>query len=73
MFDRLGQAAVFLMGGLSRDERAVPILLRSGDVLIMSGPRCRRAFHGKLGTVAVRGGARSDIHRCASHFGKHLT
>ncbi|PVG04465.1 hypothetical protein CPB86DRAFT_722448 [Serendipita vermifera] len=42
----LGQAAVFLIGGLTREERATPIILRSGDVLIMSGPRCRRAFHG---------------------------
>lgn len=45
---RLGQAAVFLIGGLTRDEKAIPIVLRSGDVLIMSGPRCRRAFHGKV-------------------------
>jgi alkylated DNA repair protein alkB homolog 1 len=43
---RLGQAAIFLIGGLTRDEKAIPIVLRSGDVLIMSGPRCRRAFHG---------------------------
>jgi alkylated DNA repair protein alkB homolog 1 len=43
----LGQAAVFLIGGLTREERATPIILRSGDVLVMSGPRCRRAFHGK--------------------------
>lgn len=24
----------------------MPILLRSGDVVIMSGPTCRRAYHG---------------------------
>ncbi|KAJ7452508.1 hypothetical protein B0H11DRAFT_2176658 [Mycena galericulata] len=42
----LGNAAVFLIGGLTRDTEPVPILLRSGDVLIMSGPACRRAFHG---------------------------
>lgn len=42
----LGQSAVFLLGGLTRDEKAIPVILRSGDVLIMSGPRCRRAFHG---------------------------
>ncbi|KAG6820612.1 hypothetical protein H0H93_014528 [Arthromyces matolae] len=34
-------------GGLTRDSAPVPILLRSGDVVIMSGPECRRAYHGK--------------------------
>ncbi|KAJ7709988.1 hypothetical protein B0H17DRAFT_1030105 [Mycena rosella] len=42
----LGNAAVFLIGGLTRDTTPVPILLRSGDAVIMSGPACRRAFHG---------------------------
>ncbi|KAK0483564.1 hypothetical protein IW261DRAFT_1463923 [Armillaria novae-zelandiae] len=42
----LGNAAVFLIGGLTRDTDPVPILLRSGDVVIMSGPACRRAYHG---------------------------
>ncbi|KAG5727671.1 GTPase-activating protein gyp7 [Termitomyces sp. T112] len=42
----LGNAAVFLIGGLTRDSKPVPILLRSGDVVIMSGPECRRAYHG---------------------------
>ncbi|KAI0031696.1 hypothetical protein K488DRAFT_51500 [Vararia minispora EC-137] len=42
----LGNAAVFLIGGLTRDVPPVPILLRSGDVVIMSGPACRRAYHG---------------------------
>ncbi|KAJ7156058.1 hypothetical protein C8R43DRAFT_999063 [Mycena crocata] len=42
----LGNAAVFLIGGLDRDTEPVSILLRSGDVVIMSGPTCRRAFHG---------------------------
>lgn len=45
---RLGNAAVFLIGGLTRDVVPVPILLRSGDVLIMSGPACRRAYHGSF-------------------------
>ncbi|KAG9123859.1 hypothetical protein FRC07_013721 [Ceratobasidium sp. 392] len=43
----LGNAAIFLIGGKSRDIEPVPILLRSGDVVIMSGPGCRRAYHGK--------------------------
>ncbi|KAL4068091.1 hypothetical protein J3A83DRAFT_4359903 [Scleroderma citrinum] len=42
----LGNAAIFLIGGLTRDVEPVPILLRSGDVIIMSGPACRRAYHG---------------------------
>ncbi|KAI5834113.1 hypothetical protein K523DRAFT_263862 [Schizophyllum commune Tattone D] len=42
----LGNAAVFLIGGTTRDSAPTPILLRSGDVVIMSGPACRRAYHG---------------------------
>lgn len=42
----LGSAAVLLMGSSTRDTEPIPILLRSGDVLIMSGPQCRRAYHG---------------------------
>jgi len=42
----LGNAAIFLAGGLSRDEEPIPILLRSGDIVVMSGPQCRRAYHG---------------------------
>ena len=42
----LGNAAIFLVGGLTRDIAPVPILLRSGDIIIMSGPVCRRAYHG---------------------------
>ncbi|KAJ7098004.1 hypothetical protein B0H15DRAFT_823718 [Mycena belliarum] len=42
----LGAAAVFLIGGLTRETKPVAILLRSGDAVIMSGPGCRRAYHG---------------------------
>ena len=42
----LGNAAVFLIGGLTRDVAPIPILLRSGDIIVMSGPACRRAYHG---------------------------
>ncbi|KAG1803594.1 uncharacterized protein HD556DRAFT_1227041 [Suillus plorans] len=42
----LGNAAIFLIGGLTRDVEPTAILLRSGDVVIMSGPACRRAYHG---------------------------
>ncbi|KAJ3520201.1 hypothetical protein NM688_g9197 [Phlebia brevispora] len=42
----LGCAAVFLMGAMSRDTKPAALLLRSGDIVIMSGPHCRRAYHG---------------------------
>jgi alkylated DNA repair dioxygenase AlkB len=42
----LGNSAVFLIGGNSREEEPMPIILRSGDIVIMSGPICRRAYHG---------------------------
>ncbi|KAG8898913.1 hypothetical protein FRC01_010724 [Tulasnella sp. 417] len=42
----LGNAAIFLIGGTTRDTKPLAVILRSGDVVIMSGPRCRRAFHG---------------------------
>ncbi|KAF5365685.1 hypothetical protein D9758_003203 [Tetrapyrgos nigripes] len=42
----LGNAAIFLIGGPTRDTEPSPILLRSGDVVIMSGPACRRSYHG---------------------------
>ncbi|KAJ3517574.1 hypothetical protein NMY22_g13937 [Coprinellus aureogranulatus] len=41
----LGNDGIFLMGGNTRDAESMPILLRSGDVVIMSGP-CKRAYHG---------------------------
>jgi alkylated DNA repair protein alkB homolog 1 len=42
----VGSAAIFLLGGTTREVEPIPILLRSGDVVIMSGPECRRAYHG---------------------------
>jgi hypothetical protein len=43
---RLGLSAVFLIGGADRETSPHALVLRSGDALIMAGPRCRRAFHG---------------------------
>ena len=40
-----GCAAIFLIGGRTKEERPVPILIRSGDVLLMSG-ESRFCFHG---------------------------
>ena len=41
----LGDAARFVVGGLSRQEPINPMVLRSGDVLIMGGPS-RLRYHG---------------------------
>ena len=41
----LGDTARFVVGGLTRKEPTAPILLRSGDVVVMGGPS-RLRFHG---------------------------
>lgn len=41
----LGDTARFVIGGLTRKESMRPLLLRSGDVLVMGGPS-RLRFHG---------------------------
>jgi DNA alkylation damage repair protein AlkB len=41
----LGDAARFVIGGLSRKEPPSPLVLRSGDVLVMGGPS-RLRYHG---------------------------
>lgn len=41
----LGDAARFVVGGLTRKEPTRPLILRSGDVLVMGGP-ARLRFHG---------------------------
>jgi alkylated DNA repair protein (DNA oxidative demethylase) len=41
----LGDAARFVIGGLSRREPTQPLTLRSGDVLVMGGPS-RLRYHG---------------------------
>jgi DNA alkylation damage repair protein AlkB len=41
----LGDAARFVIGGLSRKDPMRPMVLRSGDVLVMGGPS-RLRFHG---------------------------
>ncbi len=41
----LGQSALFLIGGQSKQVSPVPLLLNSGDIVIMSGPS-RLAYHG---------------------------
>ncbi|KAL2652244.1 hypothetical protein R1flu_020372 [Riccia fluitans] len=41
----LGCKAIFLLGGQTRDEPPIAMFLRSGDVVLMSGP-ARKCFHG---------------------------
>jgi hypothetical protein len=41
----LGLSALFLIGGRRRQDKPTPILLRSGDVLVMSG-ESRYCYHG---------------------------
>lgn len=41
----LGDAARFVVGGVTRREQTRPMILRSGDVLVMGGPS-RLRFHG---------------------------
>lgn len=41
----LGDAARFVIGGLSRKDPLNPVMLRSGDVLVMGGPS-RLRYHG---------------------------
>jgi DNA oxidative demethylase len=41
----VGDAARFVVGGLSRREPMSPLMLRSGDVVVMGGPS-RLRFHG---------------------------
>ncbi|KAF9109459.1 hypothetical protein BGX27_007592 [Mortierella sp. AM989] len=40
-----GHSCVYLLGGPTREKEPTPILLQSGDILVMTGP-CRSAFHG---------------------------
>jgi alkylated DNA repair dioxygenase AlkB len=54
----LGAAAIFLVGGPERhSEPVTPLLLRSGDVVVLCGP-ARRAHHG---VPRVFGGARALV------------
>ena len=53
----LGQSCVFLLGGRTRETEPTAILLRSGDVVIMSG-EARRCYHGVPRIVRVSSVAR---------------
>lgn len=47
----IGDTARFVVGGFTRKDRPSPILLRSGDALVMGGPS-RLRFHGVTRIVA---------------------
>ncbi|KAG0211189.1 hypothetical protein BGX28_008369 [Mortierella sp. GBA30] len=40
-----GHSCIYLLGGPTREKSPTPVLLQSGDILVMTGP-CRSAFHG---------------------------
>ncbi|EJD05912.1 uncharacterized protein FOMMEDRAFT_145266 [Fomitiporia mediterranea MF3/22] len=60
----LGNAAVFLIGGPTRDQEPVAILLRSGDAIVMAGPACRRVYHGVPRVLEGTLPERLDIRSC---------
>lgn len=41
----LGNDAIFLLGGETRDIEPIPVFVRSGDIMIMGG-RARYCYHG---------------------------
>jgi alkylated DNA repair protein alkB family protein 1 len=43
----LGCDAVFLMGSTTRDVPPTPVMLHSGDIVVLSG-QARNCFHGRL-------------------------
>jgi DNA oxidative demethylase len=46
----LGSEARFVVGGLSRREPTFPVMLKSGDVIVMGGPS-RLRYHGVTGIL----------------------
>ena len=48
----LGQSCVFLLGGKTKETEPTAMLLRSGDVVILSG-EARRCYHGVPRIVRV--------------------
>lgn len=60
----LGQSAIFLIGGQSRQQKPLPLLLRSGDVVVMAG-KSRTAYHAVPHVLPCEG---ESIPRCLSKF-----
>ena len=49
-----GQSAIFLLGGNSIEEAALPIFLHSGDIIVMSS-QARLLYHGIPRIVHIEG------------------
>jgi alkylated DNA repair protein alkB family protein 1 len=62
----LGCAAVFLMGGPDRQQRPTPLLLRSGDVLVLGGP-ARGCYHGVPRVLSSWEGVTCDVTNSVSN------
>lgn len=43
----LGHSCIYLIGGETRETVPTALYLRSGDIIVMTGP-CRKAFHGNI-------------------------
>uniref|UniRef100_A0A383WCP4 Fe2OG dioxygenase domain-containing protein n=1 Tax=Tetradesmus obliquus TaxID=3088 RepID=A0A383WCP4_TETOB len=56
----LGCAAVFLMGGPSRQQQPTALLLRSGDVAVLGGP-ARACYHGVPRVLGSWEGVTNDV------------
>ena len=61
-----GNDAVFLLGGMKRGDRTVPITLRSGDVLVLGGPS-RLRYHG---VRRIRPGTSPIVHKALPEGGR---
>jgi alkylated DNA repair protein alkB family protein 1 len=61
----LGCAAVFLMGGPDRQQQPTPLLLRSGDVLVLGGP-ARGCYHGVPRALDSWAGVTYDVSNAVS-------
>lgn len=64
---------MFLIGGFARDEEPVALLLRSGDAVVMAGPICRRAYHGKSRICCTDMALMKAWIRCSKDFRRHTT
>ena len=62
----LGCPAIFLIGGKNKNEKPTPILIRSGDVIVMSKDS-RYAYHGIPGVVSHNFHHDIEHHQCKRH------
>lgn len=60
----LGLSAIFLLGGKTREEAPVPLLIRPGDVMFLAG-ESRLAYHGMAKVVP------NDFDKDVSSVGVH--